>query len=795
MKISESWLREWVNPSVSTDELVHQVTMAGLEVDAITPVAGVFSGVVVAQIISAEPHPDAQKLRVCQVDTGASPLQIVCGAANARPGIKVPLAQVGALLPGGLDMPGGLEIKKAKLRGVESFGMLCGQTELAAGDDDSGLWELPDDAPIGMDLRVYLDLNDRVLELDLTPNRSDCLSLRGIAREVGVLTQTPVKPWQQAEQPASSSNQRDVTLNAPEACPRYLGRVIEHINISAPSPLWLRTKLERAGLRSIDAVVDVTNYVLLELGQPMHAFDLAQLQGGIQVRMARIDETLTLLNDQTINLREDCLVIADDTQALALAGIMGGKASAVSASTSSILLESAFFSPAVIAGRARSFGLHTDSSHRFERGVDFDLQRTAIERATELLLPIVGGSAGPIIEAVDRPSLPSKTPIRLKKQRLAQGLGLELPGAEVVRILTALGLELLEETGEAWLFGVPSFRFDLSIEADLLEEVARIYGYERLPTHISAFAMDINNISDSQTEKSTFKRHLVSRGFQEVITYSFIDPKLHQVFFPEQPAVLLQNPISADMSSMRTSLVPGLVATLKSNLNRQQTRAKLFETGLTFVSDTGYTQSEKIAGLIYGARQGLHWAHDKSEVDFYDIKAEVEQIFALGGVDIQLQPASDLPHIHPGQSAYVWVNGQVLGYFGALHPTCCKALDLNKPAYVFELDLACVQQGRLPKARGISRFPEVSRDIAILVDKNVQALSVQKVIERAAGEGLKQVTLFDVYAGQGIDLTRKSLAFSLLFQHSSRTLTDEEIQASMDSVIQQLAEEFNALLR
>jgi phenylalanyl-tRNA synthetase beta chain len=789
MKISESWLREWVNPTVSTEQLVHQVTMAGLEVDAITPVAGHFSGVVVAQILSAEPHPDAQKLRVCQVDAGGEALQIVCGAANARAGIKVPLAQVGA------QLPGGLEIKKAKLRGVESFGMLCGQTELAAGDDDSGLWELASDAPIGADLREYLQLSDQILELDLTPNRSDCLSLRGIAREVGVLTQSPVQAFEQAAQLVTSECKQAVQVEAPQGCPRYLARVIENIDIKSPSPLWLRTKLERAGLRSIDAVVDVTNYVLIELGQPMHAFDLAAIQGSVQVRMAANGEQLTLLNDQQISLREDCLVIADDTQPLALAGIMGGKGSAVGAATQSILLESAFFSPAVIAGRARSYGLHTDSSHRFERGVDYELQRTAMERATELLLAIVGGAAGPIVELVSAEQLPVKAPIRLKKQRLAQGLGLQIPSAEVVRILTCLGLGLMDETAEDWLFSVPSFRFDIAIEADLLEEVARIYGYARLPTRISAFAVEVANISDSQTEKAVLKRHLVSRNFQEIITYSFIDPKLHQIMFPGQSAVQLQNPISADMASMRTSLLPGLVATLKTNLNRQHTRAKLFETGLVFAAADVYPQQEKLAGLLYGTRHGLHWAHDKADVDFYDVKAEVESLFALGGTTIELKVAADLPHMHPGQAAYIVVDGKTVGVLGALHPIVVKNLDLNKPAFVFEIEIAALQSGSLPEASGISRFPEVSRDLAILVDKQVAALSVQRVIEQAAGEGLKQVTLFDVYAGQGIDLARKSLAFSLLFQHSSRTLTDEEIQASVDRVIQRVGEEFNATLR
>jgi phenylalanyl-tRNA synthetase beta chain len=789
MNISESWLREWVNPPLTTEEIVQQITMAGLEVDSVTPVAGVFDKVVVAKIVSAEPHPDAEKLRVCSVDTGSEVLQIVCGAPNARPGIVVPLATVGA------HLPGDVQIKKAKLRGVESFGMLCGQTELGVGEDDSGLWELPEDAPLGRCLREYLQLDDKVLALDLTPNRSDCLSLRGIARELGVLNRLAV---QEPEWPVVSCTGQElypINIAAPAACPRYVGRVIRGVNNHVESPLWLTERLRRCGLRTIDPVVDITNYVLLELGQPMHAFDLAKIQGEICVRLSVAGETLVLLNDQTLELQPGQLVIADDLGPLALAGVMGGKRSAVSAETTDLLLECAFFSPLAIAGVARSYGLHTDSSHRFERGVDAELQITAMERATSLLQGIVGGCVSPVAQNVSSDHLPQRAPIVLEKQRLATGLGLVLPDTEVVEILTRLGLKLLSDQGDAWQFAVPSYRFDLAIPADLIEEVARVYGYEKLPTRIAAFSIGLENISDSHLEKRSLKGHLVSRGFQEVITYSFIDPKLHQQFFPQIPAVALQNPISADMSSMRTSLVPALVATLKTNLNRQQTRVKLFETGLVFAAEPGYPQQARCAGLLYGQRNSLHWLHPKQDVDFYDLKGDVESMLKLQGRPYAFHAQQDLEHLHPGQSALVSQEGRVIGYLGALHPSLRKALDIPKDVFVFDFAMDALQSGSLPAAKPVSKFPEVSRDLAVVVDQQVSAMAVESAIRKAAGEGLKSVTIFDVYTGQGIDLARKSLAFNLLFQRPSRTLTDDEIQASIERVLAVLAEEFNAHLR
>ncbi|HEY7775676.1 MAG TPA: phenylalanine--tRNA ligase subunit beta, partial [Kineobactrum sp.] len=538
MKISEQWLREWVSPALTTAELAHQITMAGLEVDAVEPVAGVFTGVVVAEILSAEQHPDADKLRVCKVNTGSGTVQIVCGAPNARVGLKAPLAQIGAVLPGDFT------IKKAKLRGLESQGMLCAEQELGLSDANAGLMELPVDAPVGADLRSYLALDDQLIEIGLTPNRADCLSIAGIAREVGLLNGLPVNTVACEPVPAVIGDVFPVRLDAPQRCPRYAGRVIKGIDISRPSPLWLQEKLRRCGLRSIDAVVDVTNYILLELGQPMHAFDLGKLQGGIVVRTAEQGETLALLDGQTITLREDLLVIADHTVPVAMAGIMGGDATAVDDKTCDIFLESAFFTPDLLAGKARGFGLHTDSSHRFERGVDFCLQRRALERATRLLLDIVGGQPGPVTEVTDEASLPLVPPVLLRRARIRRLLGFELADAEVERILSGLGLGVAA-TGEGWVCEVPSWRFDISIEADLLEELARVYGYNRLPvSHIRADLV-IPAKAEARLSIRHLRRHLAARGYREAITYSFIDPRLQQLFAPDTAPVALQNPISA----------------------------------------------------------------------------------------------------------------------------------------------------------------------------------------------------------------------------------------------------------
>lgn len=794
MNVSESWLREWVNPKITTAELVEQLTMAGLEVDSVQPVAGEFTGVVVGEIVSIEQHPDADKLRVCQVAGGRDELtQVVCGAPNARVGIKIPFATVGAKLPGNF------KIKKAKLRGVESFGMLCAQTELEAGDDDDGLWELHADASVGDNLRDYLNLDDKIIEVDLTPNRSDCLSVKGLARETAVLNSLSVSVPEIPSVPSSIDAQFPVKLLSTDACPKYVGRVIRNIDIHAASPLWLQEKLRRSGVRSIDAVVDVTNFVLLELGQPMHAFDRDKLQGGIQVRMATAGEPLKLLDGNDVTLTEDTLVIADDSGALAIAGIMGGDSTAVCATTKNIFLESAFFQPIAIAGRARNYGLHTDSSHRFERGVDFNGAVDAIERATQLLLDIVGGEAGPVIDITADDALPPVKTVFLSRERIVKSLSLAIDDQLVVDILTGLGLQLLATQADGWRFDVPSYRFDIAIEADLLEELARIYGYNRLPTRILTIPAKLPTESERYLDLDVICHHLVARDYQEAITYSFIDPKLHAIFGESKKGVTLLNPISADLSIMRTTLVAGLVQALKNNLSRQKTRVRLFESGLRFVpsgSDiASLAQTQGVAGLIYGTQEADAWSSSKTWVDFYDIKGDVMSFLGLLDKSVEFKPEQSLSYMHPGQTASVFVDGQYAGYVGALHPEVQRELGIAKAVFVFELDCDKIQEVALPHFSPLSKFPEVNRDLAVVVDKNVTAQALLHSIRDVAGENLKDLKVFDVYSGEGIDPKRKSLAFNLTFQNSSRTLNEEEITVPLGLVVQRLEEDFDAKLR
>ena len=790
MNISEQWLREWVDPALTTEELAHQVTMAGLEVEAIEPVAGSFSGVVIARIVSADKHPDADKLRVCQVDTGNETVQIVCGAPNARAGLMAPLAMVGAVLPGDF------KIKAAKLRGVESQGMLCAEQELGLSQDSDGLMELAADAPLGTDLRDYLALDDKVIEIGLTPNRADCLSVAGIAREVGLLNNLPIKPPVFDNVAATLDDVFPVDLQAAERCPRYLGRVIRGVDVSRPSPLWLQEKLRRCGIRSIDAVVDVTNYVLLEMGQPMHAFDFDKLHGGIVVREAAVGESLELLDGQTVDLKPGTLVIADHAVPLAMAGIMGGEASAVSGDTTNILLEAAFFTPDLLAGIARSYGLHTESSHRFERGVDFELQLQAMERASQLLLDIVGGEAGPIEHAVSTQHLPERSPVTLRAARIGKMLGMELPAVEVERILSGLGLGL-SPTNEGWICSVPSWRFDMEIEADLLEELARVYGYNKLPaSHIRA---DLVMPARPETHLSIrqLRRHISARGYREAITYSFVDPKLQHLFDPDVKPVALANPISADMSVMRTSLLPGLVGAVMRNINRQQPRTRLFETGLRFVpGENGLRQVPTLAMVATGQRFGESWAADSQGLDFFDMKGDVESVFALGRDPGSLQfVTAAVAALHPGQTAGISRKGQDVGYLGAVHPTVQAELDLAAPLYVCEVDLDAVLQGLVPEFTELSKFPEVRRDLAVVVDKTVLAAELLGNVRAVAGSYLRDLRLFDVYEGKGIDPKRKSLALGLTFRDHSRTLSDEDVNLAVDQVVDSLEKNFKAELR
>ncbi|BCT32527.1 phenylalanine--tRNA ligase subunit beta [Pseudomonas protegens] len=791
MKFSEQWLRGWVSPQVSRDELVARLSMAGLEVDSVTPAAGDFSGVVVGEVLSTEQHPDADKLRVCQVSNGAETFQVVCGAPNVRPGLKIPFAMIGA------ELPGDFKIKKAKLRGVESNGMLCSQAELQIGEGSDGLMELPADAPVGEDVRVYLNLDDASIEVDLTPNRGDCLSLAGLAREVGALYAAKVQRPEVKVVAAVHDEVRPVEVLAPTACPRYLGRVIRNVDLSKPTPLWMVERLRRADVRSIDAAVDITNYVMLELGQPLHAFDLAEINGGIRVRMAEEGEKLVLLDGQEVTLRSDTLVIADHTRALAIAGVMGGEHSGVTANTRDVFLESAFFDQISVAGKARSYGLHTDASHRYERGVDWQLAREAMERATGLLLEITGGEAGPIIEAVSEQHLPSVAPVTLRAERITQMLGMEIDGPEVERLLTALGLTVAADGAGQWRVEVPSHRFDISLEVDLIEELARLYGYNRLPVRYPQARLAPQAKAEAQGDLPALRRLLVARGYQEAITYSFIDPKLFEQFNPGVEPLLLANPISADMAAMRASLWPGLVKALQHNLNRQQDRVRMFESGLRFIGQLeGLKQQPMLAGVVCGSRLPEGWAQGRDGVDFFDVKADVEAVLGLAGAldEFTFAPGKH-PALHPGQTARIERDGREVGYLGAIHPELAKNLGLDRPVYVFELVLGEVAQGRLPKFHELSRFPEVRRDLALLADRDVAASAVLDVIRENAGEWLTDLRLFDVYQGKGIDPHRKSLAVGLTWQHPSRTLNDDEVNSTTQNILTSLEQRLNATLR
>ncbi|BCQ68182.1 phenylalanine--tRNA ligase beta subunit [Pseudomonas sp. Eqa60] len=791
MKFSEQWLRGWVSPQVSRDELVARLSMAGLEVDSVTPAAGDFSGVVVGEVLSTEQHPDADKLRVCQVSNGSETFQVVCGAPNVRPGLKVPFAMIGA------QLPGDFKIKKAKLRGVESNGMLCSQAELQIGEGNDGLMELPVDAPVGEDVRTYLSLDDASIEVDLTPNRGDCLSLAGMAREVGALYAAKVQRPEVPAIPAAHDEVRPVEVLAPAACPRYLGRVVRNVDLSKPTPLWMVERLRRADVRSIDAAVDITNYVMLELGQPLHAFDLAEINGGIRVRMAEEGEKLVLLDGQEVTLRSDTLVIADHTRALAIAGVMGGEHSGVAANTRDVFLESAFFDQIAVAGKARSYGLHTDASHRYERGVDWQLAREAMERATGLLLEITGGDAGPIIETLSEQHLPSVAPVTLRAERITQMLGMEIDGLEVERLLTALGLTVTADGAGQWRVEVPSHRFDISLEVDLIEELARLYGYNRLPVRYPQARLAPQAKAEAEGDLPALRRLLVARGYQEAITYSFIDPKLFELFNPGVEPLLLANPISADMAAMRSSLWPGLVKALQHNLNRQQDRVRMFESGLRFVGQLeGLKQQPMLAGVVCGSRLPEGWAQGRDGVDFFDVKADVEAVLGFAGaLDAFTFVPGKHPALHPGQTARIERDGREVGFLGAIHPELAKNLGLDRPVYVFELVLSEVAQGRLPKFHELSRFPEVRRDLALLADRDVAASAVLDVIRENAGEWLTDLRLFDVYQGKGIDPHRKSLAVGLTWQHPSRTLNDDEVNSTTQNILTSLEQRLNATLR
>jgi len=791
MRFSEAWLREWVNPPVDSRQLADQLSMAGLEVDSVEPAAPAFSGVRVGWVRAVAPHPDAEKLRVCRVDLDeGEPLQIICGAANVAEGMKVPVATVGACLPGDV------KIKKAKLRGVESSGMICSAKELGLAESSDGILPLPGDAPVGEDLRVWMALDDQCIEVDLTPDRGDCLSVAGIAREVAVINRTPLRAPTIPPVEPSHDGGLDVHLMAPAACPRYVCRVIRNIDPSVATPLWMQERLRRGGIRTISPVVDVTNYVLLELGQPMHGFDLAKLDGEIRVRMAAPGERIALLNGDDLDLRQDTLVIADARKPVALAGIMGGAETAVGPETRDILLESAFFAPLAISGKARTYGLHTDSSHRFERGVDPRLQDRAVERATRLLLDVVGGEPGPVVEKVAGDELPERPALRLRQTRIAQVLGLELSADTIADILNRLGMDALP-TEEGWLVTPPSARFDLLHEVDLIADIGRIYGYNRIPVSHGSSAFVTRSTPEAELDLDRVRLALVDRGFREVITYSFVSPEIQALVDPDRDVLRLSNPLSGDLSVMRTSLWPGLLQTARYNQARQQERVRIFESGLRFrLGPDGLQQGPGLGGLILGGADPEQWGQKVRMADFFDLKADVEALLALTGSPgcFRFVPGSH-PALHPGQTARVQRDGNPVGVLGMLHPSLSKRLDLSGNAFLFELDIEPLRHGVLPRFAPISRFPSIRRDIAILVDEAVTFSAVADCIRSAETDLLREVVLFDLYAGENIESGRKSFALGLILQASSQTLTEEVIEDSVGRILSRLASQLGARLR
>lgn len=794
MKFSELWLREWVDPKISTEELCHQLTMAGLEVDDCHPVAPNFDGVVVGYVIECGPHPNADKLQVTKVDVGQSELlEIVCGARNCRKGLKVACATVGAKLPGDFV------IKSAKLRGEPSEGMLCSFSELGIDSDADGIIELPESAPIGSNIRDYLKLDDHIIDISVTPNRADCFSIVGVARDISAVNNLKLADIDAKAVESVITDKKAVHLKAPKAAPKYLARIIKNIDVTQCSPLWLIEKLRRGGIRSINPIVDVTNFVLLELGHPMHGFDLAKIDGDISVRYANENESLILLDESNVKLKANTLVIADDKKVLAMAGIFGGLESGVNSETKDILLESAFFSPDVISGKAREYGLHTESSHRYERGVDSELQNIAMERATQLILDICGGNAGPVVEAMDKEALPKTNHITLRKEKLMNLIGCDIPNETISDILQKLGFTITM-SNEQWEVNVPSWRFDCTIEEDLIEEVARIYGYNRIQNRTLKLGLSMLDNATQTAEINSLKLKLINKGFQEAITYSFVDPKKQAILHPNQEMLNLPNPISSEMSAMRLSLWTGLIDAISYNQNRQQTRLKLFETGLTFTPDEssnlGVKQIQVISGVIIGNVHDEHWAIPKKAYDFFDLKGDVLSL--LSNIDEQIQfrfECSTHSALHPGQSATIYLGDQMIGEFGAVHPAVQKQLDINSTLFAFELGLDKLVQHKKIKAKEISKFPANRRDIAIVISDEISASDILAVIREVAGSMLIDLKVFDVYQGENIDAGFKSLAITLTLQQIDRTLEDTEISAVIDDCVKALSEKFNAKLR
>ncbi|HNV88296.1 MAG TPA: phenylalanine--tRNA ligase subunit beta [Methylotenera sp.] len=782
MQFSEDWLRTFVNPNLSSEELSHALTMAGLEVEEMTPVAKPFTKVVIGEIIEAAKHPDADRLQVCKVNVGKETLQIVCGASNARVGLKAPCALVEAELPG-------FAIKEAKVRGVESFGMMCSAKELGLAGEASGLLELPADATVGQDIREYLSLNDNLFTLKLTPNRADCLSILGIARDVVAITGAPLTLPKITPAKIESQRTQAVLVNAPQACPAYYGRVIEGVNAQAQTPDWMVRNLERSGVRSISAIVDITNYVLLELGQPMHAFDLARLGDYIEVRFAKAGETLKLLNDTEVKLANDDLVIADNSGAIALAGIMGGEPTSVTETTSAIFLESAFFTPDIMAGKARRLGLSTDSSYRFERGVDFGNTLNAMERATALILEICGGKAGAIAQAITE--LPARNTVSLRYARLCSVLGMQIPQATVTKLLTQLGFANSEHAG-VYTVQAPSYRFDIAREEDLIEEIARLYGYDHLTAIVPHAELRMLDTPEALLNKAWVADVLQAQGYQEVVTYSFVDEHWERELMGNANPIKLKNPIASNLSVMRSGLWGGLLDALTYNLNRKQERAMLFEIGASYFADKqSYGEQTQVSGLAYGEFQPEQWGDKARDVDFFDVKAIVDSL-----THNQAEYRAEVhPALHPGQSAQVYLHGKPIGWLGKLHPKWQQHYSLPKNTVLFELAVAPLMQTKVAQYQEVSKFLPVRRDIAVVVDADLPVQAIVNAVHEAKIPLLHQIQLFDVYQGKGIAENKKSLAFLVLMQDTHKTLLDTEAEVAMTELLKLLEKQFGASLR
>ncbi len=793
MKFSESWLRSFVDPAVAGDDLTHLLTMAGLEVEEEEAVASLFDKVVVAHVLEVKKHPDADRLNVCRVDVGSGQIrQIVCGAPNVAPGMNVPCALPGATLPGDF------KIKVAKVRGVESSGMLCSAKELHISDDASGLLVLPSDAPVGQDIRAYLDLNDRLLTLKLTPNRADCLSLSGVAREVAALTNSAATYPVVADTPVTSAAERKIVLDAPAACPLYCGRVITGVNAKAATPEWMKRRIERSGTRSISALVDITNYVMLELGQPLHAFDNTKLNGTIHARMAQTGEKIVLLNGQTLTLDDDVLLIADDTRPVAVAGIMGGEDSSITLETTEMFLESAFFAPTAIAGRARHYGFASDASHRFERGVDFGATQKALERASTLIVEICGGQAGPLCQAAA--AIPDRHPVRLRPARLAKVLGVAFSAEHIGEIFARLDLGFKRE-GDDFIVTPPSYRFDVEIEEDLIEEIARLYGYDNIPARAPQAMLAMLPQTETSRPLRAVRQILADRGFQEVINFAFVEEAWEADFAANAAPIRLANPIASQMSVMRSTLIGGLVANVVTNLKRKQNRVRVFETGRCFFRDTpgapvkGFRQPWKLAGLAYGSALPDQWGSSGNaarNVDFFDVKGEID--FLLAPAVARFEKTSH-PALHPGRCAQVIVEGKAVGYVGELHPQWMQKYNLPLAPVVFEIDLDVVKLARLPQFVEMSRQPPAIRDLAIIVDQKLELQQLLDGITANRPTLIQDIQLFDVYTGKGIDSGKKSLAFRIVMQDTQRTLQDAEVDVALQKLITYLQQAFAAQLR